>query len=131
MAAALFSPFESHRRRILAATENDEHVSSLIHCDWPSSRTAQEPPLSRAATPHLAAWTLSSTAEDAAYSEMLEARRLARAAKQDAQLRLAATPVVTDTMSSDDSLDVLIDAILAIDGGDQADSTESRVAWRR
>ena len=131
MAAAVLSPFESHRQRILAATADGEHVSSLIHCDWPPSRTAQDLPLPRTTAPSVDAWTLSSARQDGAYTEVLEARRLARAAKLDASLRAAMMPAKLDTTSVDDSLDMLIDAILASDGGDQADSGESRVAWRR
>ena len=133
MAAALLSPFESHRQRVLAA-DKDEHISSLIHCDWPpaGTATAQDPPLSCAAAPYLDARTLSCARQAAACNEVLAARRLARAAKQSgAQQRAAALGTAPGTSSDDDSLDVLIDAILASESVDDADSGESRIGWRR
>ena len=126
MAAAVLSPFESHRQRMLdEAAEDNEHVSTLLHCDWPPPCVAAaEPTLSRAAAPYPHGSLLTASCQaGVACSEMLEARRLARAAKvTSAQQRgIAIERVVSavssrtsvSALSSDDTLDLLIDAILA------------------
>ena len=132
MAAAVLSPFESHRQRVLDAG-GDEHASTLLHCSWPPYASAAEPTLSRAAAPYPHGSLLLSSGQAAdACSEMLEARRLARAAKQQPRQRRRAGSsdsgaTSCSALSDDDSLDLLIDAILV----SEADSGEPETAWRR
>ncbi len=133
MAAAVLSPFEAHRQRMLDEAEGD--VSTLLHCSWPPPCvTAAEPTLSRAAAPYPDGSLLLSSGQAAlACSEMLEARRLARAAKRAAPEQrgiLAEERRVSGTssqsaLSCDETLDMLIDAILA----SEVDSDEAETAW--
>ena len=132
MAAAVLSPFESHRQRML--DEADGGVSTLLHCSWPPPCVvAAEPTLSRAAAPYPHGSLLVSSGQAAlACSEMLEARRLARAAKRalPEQRRIVAERRVSGSssqsaLSSDETLDMLIDAILA----SEVDSDEAETTW--
>ncbi len=133
MAAAVLSPFESHRQRMLDEAARD--ASTLLHCSWPPPRVAAaEPTLSRAAAPYPHGSLLLSSGQAAlACSEMLEARRLARAARRRspqqrgmiAEERRASSSSSQSALSSDETLDMLIDAILA----SEMDSDEAETTW--
>ena len=133
MAPAVHSPFESHRQRMLDEAAGD--VSTLLHCSWPPPCAAAAEPatLSRAAAPYPhGSLLVSGGRAAAACSEMLEARRLARAAKLAASEprgvvaeRVVSSATSQLALSSDDTLDLLIDAILA----SEVDSDEGETSW--